>query len=106
MKGTTTHLTRATSHVGEPAGEHTLALHVKQQLAAQVWQAMQAQRMTKAEMARRMGTTRRVLDRLLDAGNAGVTLLTLSSAAHALGSRIDLQLVAHAAPAPHYRDAP
>ena len=104
MKGST-HSDRATSHVVEPAGEHMLALHVKQQLAAQVWQAMQAQRITKAEMARRMGTTRRVLDRLLDAGNAGVTLLTLSSAAHALGSRIDLQLIAPAVPTPHHLEA-
>ena len=95
-------MTHATSHVGLLAGEHSLALHVKQQLAAQLWQAMRGQRITKAETARRMGTTRRVLDRLLDAGNAGVTLW---AAAHALGSRIDLQLIARAAHAPHHPDA-
>lgn len=88
-------------HIMELAGEHALALHAKQQVATQVWQAMQAQCLTKAEMARRMGTTRRVLDRLLDPDNTSVTLLTLSSAAHVLGKHIDLRLVAQAASAPH-----
>lgn len=88
----------------EQRRELVLALQAKQQIATQVWQAMQTQRITKTEMARRMGTTRRVLDRLLDADNASVTLLTLSSAARVLGQRMNFELVAQAASVAHRLD--
>jgi antitoxin HicB len=44
-------------------------------------------------MARRMKTSRRQLDRLLDPGHGGVTLETLSRAAQVLGRHIRLELV-------------
>ena len=49
---------------------------------------------TKADMARRMATSRAALDRLLDPRNEPVTLATLFRAAGALGAdlRIELRL--------------
>jgi hypothetical protein len=53
---------------------------------------MKKQRLTKAEMARRMETSRAALDRLLDPDNPSVTLQTLQSAAAAVGGRLRIKL--------------
>jgi len=55
---------------------------------------MEEQRLSKAEMARRMGTSRSALERLLDPENASVTLLTLERAAKALGKSLRIELAA------------
>lgn len=91
------------SHAARPAptqppprsgpDSHAVAACAKREVARQILQTMRDQGLTKAEMARRMGTTRRVLDRLLDAGDTGLTLSTLSSAACALDKRLDFRLV-------------
>ena len=49
--------------------------------------------LTKAEMARRMHTSRAALDRLLDPDNDAVTLATLRKAAVVVGRGIRLELV-------------
>lgn len=54
---------------------------------------MRKRRLSKAEMARRMRTSRAALDRLLDPDNASVTLATMSRAAAALGKRLRIGLV-------------
>jgi DNA-binding phage protein len=66
---------------------------VKRVLAWQVEKAMHEQGITKAEMARRMGTSRAHLDRLLDPGNDKVQLDTVQRAATAVGRRLRLVLV-------------
>jgi predicted XRE-type DNA-binding protein len=66
---------------------------VKQVLAWQVQQAMEEQGITKAEMARRMGTSRAHLDKLLDPKNDKVQLDTVQRAAAAVGRRVRLVLV-------------
>jgi DNA-binding Xre family transcriptional regulator len=65
---------------------------IKRVLAWQLEQAMKEQKLSKAEMARRMGTSRPQLDRLLDPENEGVTLDTLNKAA-AVARKIRLELV-------------
>jgi antitoxin HicB len=70
------------------------AMAVKRLVAFQLQQRMTEQNLTKAELIRRMGTSRSALDRLLDPDNASVTLLTLERAAKALGQRIRIELVA------------
>jgi antitoxin HicB len=45
------------------------------------------------EMAKRMGTSRSALNRLLDPGNDAVTLQTLSRAAQAIGRRLHIEMV-------------
>lgn len=64
----------------------------KRVLARQLEQMMKEQHLTKAQLARRMGTSRSSLDRLLDPANASVTLHTMTAAAHALGTRLDISL--------------
>jgi transcriptional regulator with XRE-family HTH domain len=66
---------------------------VKRVLAWQVVKAMDEQGISKAEMARRMGTSRAHLDKLLDPYNAKVQLDTVQRAATAVGRRIRLVLV-------------
>jgi antitoxin HicB len=66
---------------------------IKRVLAWQLEQAMKEQKLSKAEMARRMETSRPQLDRLLDPDNEGVTLDTLTKAAAAVGRKIRLELV-------------
>jgi antitoxin HicB len=73
--------------------EETRALVLKETLAWQVQQAMEKGKISKVEMARRMNTSRAALDRLLDPGNASVTLQTLTRAAHAVGRDLRIELV-------------
>ena len=68
---------------------------LKRVLAWQVEQAMKERRLTKAAMARAMNTSRTQLDRLLDPENDALTLRTLTSAARALGMRLELSLSLH-----------
>ena len=65
---------------------------IKPVLAYKLAQAMEAQNLSKAGMAARMGTSRSQLDRLLDPENEGVTLRTLKRAAAAVGMRLELEL--------------
>jgi antitoxin HicB len=66
---------------------------VKRVLAWQIEKAMQEKALTKTEMARRMGTSRAHLDRLLDPDNPRVQLDTVERAASVLGRRLRLVLV-------------
>jgi antitoxin HicB len=69
--------------------EHALKEIISEQLAA----AMQEQGITKVEMAARMKTSRRQLDRLLDPTIPSVTLETLRRAATAVGRTLRVELV-------------
>jgi predicted XRE-type DNA-binding protein len=71
----------------------TEAVAIKRVLAWQIEEAMKAQGMTKTEMAARMRTDRRQLDRLLDPDNQSLTLGTLQRAAHALGRELKIAIV-------------
>jgi antitoxin HicB len=72
--------------------EEARAIALKEALAWQVERAMKREKITKAEMARRMHTSRAALDRLLDPKNVSVTLQTLFRAAHAVGSDLRIEL--------------
>ena len=73
--------------------QETRAAALKETLAWQVQQAMEKEKISKVEMARRMNTSRAALDRLLDPGNASLTLQTLTRAAHAVGRDLRIELV-------------
>ena len=73
--------------------EEVSATAIKRVVARQVETAMEQKGLTKAEMARRMHTSRAALDRLLDPDNDGVTLATLRKAAAVVGREIRLELV-------------
>lgn len=72
--------------------EEAEAIAVKRILAYQINELMKTQNLTKAEMARRMKTSRAALDRLLDPNNRSVTLHTMDKAARSLGKRLRLSL--------------
>ena len=73
--------------------ESTQAVAIKRVLAWQIGQAMERKHITKAEMARRMDTSRSQLDRLLDPESNSVTLETLTRAARAVGRQVRVELV-------------
>jgi antitoxin HicB len=66
---------------------------IKELIAEQLAEAMEAQGISKVDMARRMGTSRRQLDRLLDPAIPSVTLATLRRAASAVGRSLRIDLV-------------
>jgi len=72
----------------------TEAVAVKRVIAFQLGELMKEQKLTKTQLAKRMGTSRSALERLLDPDNASVTLLTLERAAKALGKTIRIELAA------------
>ena len=69
------------------------AVAAKRVLAFQIAKLMEEQQLSKAEMARRMSTSRAAVDRLLDSDSESATLATLEKAAAALGRRLYVALV-------------
>ncbi len=84
--------------------EEATASAIKRVLAWQLEQAMQAENISKSEMARRMGTSRSELYRLLDPDNDKVLLHTLQRAATILGRQVRVELVD--APPPRMGESP
>ena len=72
--------------------EEATSVAVKRYIAFQLVEKMTESKLSKAEMARRMETSRSSLDRLLDPDNSSVTLQTLQSAVQALGGRLKIEI--------------
>jgi antitoxin HicB len=66
----------------------------KRVVAFQIAREMKRLHITKSEMAKRMGTSRAAVDRLLDPWNQSLTLSTLERAAAAVGMRLKIELSA------------
>lgn len=77
--------------IEEGLSDDVSAVAAKRVIAWQLAEVMRTQELTKTEMARRMGTSRAALERLLDPDNASVTLQTLQSAARAVGGRLEIR---------------
>lgn len=73
--------------------EESIAVAVKRVIAWQIEQEMTRQKLTKSSLAKKMHTSRAALDRLLDRSDTSLTLITLASAAGALGRKLKLELV-------------
>jgi antitoxin HicB len=73
--------------------EEVTARAIKRVIARQLDRLMQAEGLTKTELARRMQTSRAQLDRLLDPDNESVTLGTLARAAQAVGRQLRFELI-------------
>jgi antitoxin HicB len=93
---------KANPHIGsdfdeflreEGVYDRTQAVAVKRVLAYELERSMQKAQLTKTDMAKRMGTTRAQLDRLLNPENPATTLQTLVKAAGAVGKRVKISLV-------------
>ncbi|HUK08848.1 MAG TPA: XRE family transcriptional regulator [Stellaceae bacterium] len=66
---------------------------VKSVLAWQISEEMKRQKLSKAAMARKLGTSPTEIYRVLDPRNHAVSLATLMKAAAVLGKRLHLELV-------------
>jgi hypothetical protein len=72
--------------------EECRASAIKFKLAHELEKAMSEQHISKAEMAKRLRTSRTGVDRLLDPDNTSITLNTMAKVAHLLGKRIEFAL--------------
>jgi antitoxin HicB len=72
--------------------EDAEAVAAKRVIAFQIAEEMKRCHVTKAELARRMRTSRPTVERLLDPTNPSVTLSTLERAASAVGKKLRVEL--------------
>lgn len=66
---------------------------IKKIIALQVEEKMHDKKLSKTTMAKRMGTSRSALDRLLDPSNVALTLLTLEKAVRAVGRKLHVSII-------------
>lgn len=69
------------------------AMAARKVFALQMAQAIERKHLTKAEVARKMHTTRAVVDRMLDPHNPSLTFKTAAKATAALGMKLKVELV-------------
>lgn len=72
--------------------EEVRANAIKEIIAAAFTEEMKKDGISKAEMARRMNTSRVAVDRLLDSNNDAITLNTIIKAADAIGKPFRLTI--------------
>lgn len=72
--------------------EEVTAAALKRVFAWQLEQAMKARHINKSDMAKRMNTSRTVVNRLLDADDTSVTLATLARASVAVGMPLKIEM--------------
>lgn len=78
---------------GQGVREEFQAVAIKEVVAFQLQQAMDAEGLTRAAMAKRMHTSPAQLRRLLNPKDGNVTLATLQRAAEIVGRQVRLELV-------------
>lgn len=72
--------------------EECRASAIKFKIAHELERAMSERKISKAEIARQLNTSRTGVDRLLDPQNTSITLNTMAKVAHLLGKRIEFAL--------------
>lgn len=72
--------------------EECRAAAIKFKIAHELEKAMHQHNISKAEVAKRLKTSRTGVDRLLDPENTSITLNTMAKVAHLLGKRIEFAL--------------
>lgn len=72
--------------------EECRASAIKFKLSRELQKAMNEQKISKAEIAKRLKTSRTGVERLLDPENTSITLNTMAKVAHLLGKRIEFAL--------------
>ena len=70
------------------------AAALKKVIAVTLGETMRRKGLSVARLAAQLGTSRTVINRILDEQNTSITLRTLTRAASALGCRITLEIVA------------
>lgn len=72
--------------------EECRATAIKFKIARELEKVMQEKKISKAEIAKRLKTSRTGVDRLLDPENTSITLNTMAKVANLLGKRIEFAL--------------
>ena len=72
--------------------EECRATAIKFKIARELEKMMSEQKISKAEIAKRLKTSRTGIDRLLDPANTSITLNTIAKVASLLGKRIEFVL--------------
>jgi plasmid maintenance system antidote protein VapI len=72
--------------------EDCRAAAIKFKIARELGKAMKQRNISKAEIAKRLKTSRTGVDRLLDPDNTSITLNTMAKVARLLGKRIEFAL--------------
>lgn len=72
--------------------EQCRASAIKFKIAREIEKAMMERKISKAEIAKRLKTSRTGVDRLLDPENTSITLNTMAKVANLLGKRIEFTL--------------
>jgi antitoxin HicB len=72
--------------------EECRAAAIKFKIARELEKAMHERKLSKAEIAKRLKTSRTGVDRLLDPDNTSITLNTMAKVANLLGKRIEFAL--------------
>lgn len=72
--------------------EECRASAIKFKLSRELERAMNERNLSKAEIAKRLKTSRTAVDRLLDPENTSITLTTMAKVASLLGKRIEFAL--------------
>jgi antitoxin HicB len=73
--------------------DEVTAAAIKRVIALALRDAMRDESLTKVSMAKKMGTSRAQLDRLLDPNEHNITLASLARAAGSVGRKLKIQLV-------------
>ncbi len=73
--------------------EEVEAIAARKVFALQLGSAIEKKHLTKAEFARKMKTSRAVVDRMLDPNNPSLTFKTAARATSALGMRLKVELI-------------
>ncbi|MGM0760814.1 MAG: helix-turn-helix domain-containing protein [Thermodesulfobacteriota bacterium] len=73
--------------------EEVQLMALRKTISHQIKMLMQQENMKKSELARKMGTSRSSLERLLSDESSNITLNTINKAALVLGKRVDISLV-------------
>ncbi|WOG30171.1 Fis family transcriptional regulator [Endozoicomonas sp. 8E] len=66
---------------------------IKRVLAWQISEYLEKEKVNKSTFARRLGTSRSQLDRLLDPNSTSLNLKTLANAAQVMGRKLELRIV-------------
>jgi antitoxin HicB len=72
--------------------EDCQATAIKFKISRELEKAMSKSKISKADIARQLKTSRTGVDRLLDPENTSITLNTMAKVAHLLGKRIEFGL--------------
>lgn len=71
----------------------SIATEFKKSLSEQLIKALKREKVSQSELARRMGTSRAVVHRMLKASDPSITLLTIERAVQALGRQVVVRIV-------------